>query len=118
MYPIGANGGSQAVLDARVLAWSLARALSSPGTPAEGLAAYEGARRETVNAIVLACRDMPADRLLQTVSTRAPDGFERIEDVLSTAELAAFDQAYRSTTLPDVAALNSRPSLSITSGGS
>ena len=41
MYPIGANGGSQAVVDARVLAWSLARALSSSGTPAEGLAAYE-----------------------------------------------------------------------------
>jgi 2-polyprenyl-6-methoxyphenol hydroxylase-like FAD-dependent oxidoreductase len=115
MYPIGANGGSQAVLDARVLAWSLACALSSSGTPAEGLAAYEAARRETVNAIVLACRDMPADRLLQTVSTRAPGGFERIEDVLSTAELAAFDQAYRSTTLPDVAALNSRPSLTVTS---
>src|SRR5690348_6970027 len=115
MYPIGANGGSQAVLDARVLAWSLARALSSSGTPAEGLAAYESARRETVNAIVLACRDMPADRLLQTVSTRAPGGFGRIEDVLSTAELAAFDQAYRSTTLPDVAALNSRPSLTVAS---
>jgi 2-polyprenyl-6-methoxyphenol hydroxylase-like FAD-dependent oxidoreductase len=115
MYPIGANGGSQAVLDARVLAWSLACALSSSGTPAEGLAAYERARRETVNAIVLACRDMPADRLLQTVSTRAPGGFERIADVLSTAELAAFDQAYRSTTLPDVAALNSRPSLTVTS---
>jgi 2-polyprenyl-6-methoxyphenol hydroxylase-like FAD-dependent oxidoreductase len=111
MYPIGANGGSQAVLDARVLAWSL----SSSGSPAEGLAAYESERRETVNAIVLACRDMPADRLLQTVSTRAPGGFERIEDVLSTAELAAFDQAYRSTTLPDVAALNSRPSLTVIS---
>jgi hypothetical protein len=26
-------------------------------------------------------------------------------------ELAAFDQAYQATTLPDVAALNSRPSL-------
>ena len=107
MYPIGANGGSQAVLDARVLAWSLARA----ATPAQGLAAYEAARLATVNAIVLACRDMPADRLLQMVSTRAPDGFGRIEDVLSAAELAAFDQAYRTTTLPDVAALNSRPSL-------
>src|SRR5947207_11123348 len=71
MYPIGANGGSQAVLDARVLAWSLARALSSSGTPAEGLAAYESARRETVNAIVLACRDIPADPLLHTASTRA-----------------------------------------------
>ena len=107
MYPIGANGGSQAVVDARVLAWSLAR----EATPAEGLAVYEAARLATVNAIVLACRDMPADRLLQMVSTRAPDGFDRIEDVLSAAELAAFDRAYRTTTLPDVAALNSRPSL-------
>src|SRR5437764_307263 len=115
MYPIGANGGSQAVVDARVLAWSLARALSSSGSPADGLAAYTEERLSVVNAIVLACRDMPADRLLQTVSTRAPGGFERIEDVLSTAELAAFDQAYRTTTLPDVAALNSRPSLSISS---
>jgi len=107
MYPIGANGGSQAILDARVLAWSLARAAD----PADGLAAYEAARRETVNAIVLANRDMPADRLLHLVSVRAPDGFSRIEDVLSDVELAAFDRAYRSTTLPDVAALNSRPSL-------
>ena len=109
MYPIGANGGSQAIVDARVLAWSLAR--SSSGTPAEGLAAYEAARLQTVNAIVLANRDMPADRLLHLVSVRAPDGFGRIEDVLSAEELAAFDQAYRSTTLLDVAALNSRPSL-------
>jgi 2-polyprenyl-6-methoxyphenol hydroxylase-like FAD-dependent oxidoreductase len=30
---------------------------------------------------------------------------------LHAAELAAFDQAYRATTLPDVAALNARPSL-------
>jgi 2-polyprenyl-6-methoxyphenol hydroxylase-like FAD-dependent oxidoreductase len=70
MYPIGANGGSQAIIDARVLACSLARA----ATPADGLAAYEMARRETVNAIVLACRDMPADRMLHRVSVRAPDG--------------------------------------------
>jgi 2-polyprenyl-6-methoxyphenol hydroxylase-like FAD-dependent oxidoreductase len=107
MYPVGANGGSQAIVDARVLAWSLA----SAGTPAAGVAAYEAARLATANAIVLANRDMPADRLLHLVSVRAPDGFGRIEDVLSAAELAAFDQAYRSTTLPDVAALNSRPSL-------
>jgi 2-polyprenyl-6-methoxyphenol hydroxylase-like FAD-dependent oxidoreductase len=107
MYPIGANGGSQAIIDARVLAYSLARA----ATPADGLAAYEMARRETVNAIVLACRDMPADRMLHQVSMRAPDGFDRIEDVLSPAELTAFDKAYRATTLQDVAALNARASL-------
>ena len=117
MYPVGANGGSQAIVDGRVLAYWLARAAS----PGQGLAGYETARRETVNAIVLACRDMPADRLLHTVSVRAPDGFGRIEDVLSAAELAAFDRAYQATTLPDVAALNSRPSLAplpATSGGS
>ena len=108
MYPIGANGGSQAVIDARVLAYSLAH----EATPADGLATYEMARRETVNAIVLACRDMPADRMLHKVSVRAPDGFDRIEDVLSAAELAAFEGAYRSTTLQDVAALNGRASLS------
>jgi hypothetical protein len=54
----------------------------------------------------------------ETVSRRAPDGFGRIEEVLSAAELAAFDDAYRATTLPDVAALNSRPSLTPTSGAS
>jgi 2-polyprenyl-6-methoxyphenol hydroxylase-like FAD-dependent oxidoreductase len=107
MYPIGANGGSQAIIDARVLAYSLARA----ATPSDGLAAYEMARRETANAIVLACRDMPADRMLHRVSVRAPDGFDRIEDVLSAAELAAFKDAYRATTLPDAAALNARASL-------
>jgi 2-polyprenyl-6-methoxyphenol hydroxylase-like FAD-dependent oxidoreductase len=112
MYPVGANGGSQAIVDARVLAQALA------GSAEHGLAAYEAARRDTVNAIVLACRDMPADRLLHTVSVRAPDGFGRIEDVLTAQELAAFDSAYRETTLPDVAALNARPSLGPPAGWS
>jgi len=38
--------------------------------------------------------------------------------VRELTELAAFDDAYRATTLPDVAALNSRPSLTPTSGAS
>jgi 2-polyprenyl-6-methoxyphenol hydroxylase-like FAD-dependent oxidoreductase len=112
MYPIGSNGGSQAILDARVLARELASAASAE----QGLAAYEAARRETVNAIVLANRDMPADRVLHTVSVRAPDGFDRIEDVLSPAELAAVRDAYRATSLQDVAALNSRPPVGPSSG--
>ncbi|WP_067482002.1 flavin-dependent oxidoreductase [Actinomadura hibisca] len=107
MYPIGSNGGSQAVIDARVLAWELARADS----PEKGLAAYELERREKVNTIVLACRDMPADRVLHTVSERAPGGFERIEDVLSAQELETITGAYRQTSFSDVAALNARPSL-------
>jgi 2-polyprenyl-6-methoxyphenol hydroxylase-like FAD-dependent oxidoreductase len=107
MYPIGSNGGSQAIIDARVLARELARA----ATPAEGLAGYEAARLTSVNQIVLATRTMPVDQVLDMVSARAPDGFDRIEDVLAPAELAALRDAYRATSLQDVAALNARPSL-------
>lgn len=109
MYPIGSNGGSQAVLDARVLAHELARAPE----PAEGLLAYERERRETVNAIVLACRDMPADRILQAVSERAPHGFDSIEDVLTPSELETISGAYRKTSFDDVETLNTRPSYSV-----
>jgi 2-polyprenyl-6-methoxyphenol hydroxylase-like FAD-dependent oxidoreductase len=111
MYPIGSNGGSQAIVDARVLARCLSRALSRGAAPAEGLAAYEKERLETVSKIVLANRTMPVDRVLNMVSARAPDGFDRIEDVLSAAELAALRDAYRATSVQDVAALNARPPL-------
>ena len=107
MYPTGKNSWSQAVIDARVLAYELARA----GSPSAGLAAYEAARRETVNELVLACRNMPAERMLQMVGARAPDGFDQVSDILTAEEVAAFDDAYRQTTLLDVATLNSRPSL-------
>jgi 2-polyprenyl-6-methoxyphenol hydroxylase-like FAD-dependent oxidoreductase len=107
MYPVGSNGGSQAIIDGRVLA----RCLSRAATPEEGLAAYEAQRRETANKIVLANRNMPVDQVLDMVSARAPDGFDRIEDVLSAAELAALRDAYRATSMQDVAALNARPPL-------
>ena len=107
MYPIGSNGGSQAIVGARVLA----RALSRAATAEAGLAAYEAERLPHVNPIVLANRSMPVDRVLDMVSARAPGGFERIEDVLSDAELTALRDAYRATSLQDVAALNGRPSI-------
>ncbi|MFF0452258.1 flavin-dependent oxidoreductase [Nocardia africana] len=91
MYPVGSNGGSQAVLDAGVLASELAAAAD----PIAGLARYEQVRREAVNAIVLANRDMPMDRVLRAVAQRAPSGFDRIEEVLTAAELADLAEAYR-----------------------
>ncbi|MEW2354801.1 flavin-dependent oxidoreductase [Spirillospora sp. NPDC029432] len=97
MYPLGSNGGSQAVLDARALAYELARA----ATPEEGLAAYDAARRETVNAIVIGNRVNPGDAILHTVAERAPDGFARIEDVLTPDELAPLAAGYQSITHTD-----------------
>jgi 2-polyprenyl-6-methoxyphenol hydroxylase-like FAD-dependent oxidoreductase len=105
MYPIGSNGGSQAIIDARVLAASLAA--GHGGVPA-ALAAYEEARLAPTSAIVLANRDMPGDRVLSEVGRRAPAGFAQIEDVMSPAELAALRDAYRATSLQDAAALNAR----------
>ncbi|MFC6881817.1 flavin-dependent oxidoreductase [Actinomadura yumaensis] len=105
MYPVGSNGGTQAVLDARALARELAR---SPDVPT-ALAAYDAARRDEANAIVLACRDMPADRILHTVAERAPNGFTAIEDVLTPEELDTITTAYRRTSsnTPDPAPRNS-----------
>jgi 5-methylphenazine-1-carboxylate 1-monooxygenase len=107
VYPIGSNGGSQAIIDARVLA----RELTVAGSVEEAVAAYEAARIPATSRIVLATRDMPVERVLDMVRHRAPHGFDRIEDVMSDGELAELREAYRSTSLQDVAALNDRPPL-------
>ena len=93
MYPVGSNGGSQAILDARSVAAELART----GDPVAGFAAYDSARRAPANSVVLANRDIPMDRALRMVAERAPGGFDRIEDVLTTEELRAITDAYRRT---------------------
>jgi 5-methylphenazine-1-carboxylate 1-monooxygenase len=110
MYPIGSNGGSQAVLDARHLAQLLAQ---HEDDPVAGLAAYEALRRPATAAIVAANRRFPMDRILTCVEDRAPQGFEAIEDVLSAAEIKEIDEAFRSTTGFDAEELNARASLSV-----
>jgi len=110
MYPIGSNGGSQAVLDARHLAQLLAR---HEGDPVAGLAAYEALRRPATAAIVAANRKFPMDRILSLVEDRAPRGFRAIEDVLSAEETKEIDEAFRSTTGFDADELNARASLSV-----
>jgi 5-methylphenazine-1-carboxylate 1-monooxygenase len=91
MYPIGSNGGSQAVLDAA----ALARCLAGAPDPATALAGYEAERREPTNQILLANRELGPERILQLVAERAPHGFTRIEDVLSAAEIAEIGVAWR-----------------------
>ena len=112
MYPIGSNGGSQAVLDARHLAYQLARHADDP---AKGLAAYEAVRRPATSAIVRTNRSFPMDRILNLVADRAPRGFDAIEDVLSPEELTEITAAFRSTTGTDAQELNARESLSVAS---
>ncbi|MGH3546792.1 MAG: flavin-dependent oxidoreductase [Pseudonocardiaceae bacterium] len=91
MYPYGGNGTAQTILDARVLA----RALASAVTVADGLAGYEAQRRPATTEVVLANRRGGPEECLDIVEQRAPDGFERIEDVISVAELAAITRRYQ-----------------------
>jgi 2-polyprenyl-6-methoxyphenol hydroxylase-like FAD-dependent oxidoreductase len=93
MYPVGSNGGSQAILDAR----PLAAALISAPSPSAALRAYERDRLPETSLIATACRTMPADAILTLVAIRAPNGFSDINTVLSPTELASLTTAYRST---------------------
>ncbi len=107
MYPIGSNGASQAIVDARVLAWHLA----SAATPEAALAAYDAARRPATAAIVLANRRNGPEKVMQMAQDRAPDGFTNIADVipLDTLEMAA--QEYKMIAGFEPAALNASASL-------
>ncbi len=92
MYPVGSNGASQAILDARCLAPLLA---AMPAEPA--LAAYEAERLPKTAEIVRLNRSGGPERVVDVVSARAPDGFDRLEDVISREELAAIAGGYAQT---------------------
>ncbi len=107
MYPIGSNGASQCILDAR----HLAKAFKQHGLTGHALSAYETERREKVNALVLANRGDGPDKILDIVAERAPDGFAHINDVMSQAALDAFAKDYKAIAGMDVEALNAAPSI-------
>lgn len=92
MYPVGSNGASQAILDARLLARLLAEM-----PVADALAAYQADRLPTTAEIVRLNRLGGPERLVDVVSARAPDGFARLDDVISHEELAAIAGGYAVT---------------------
>jgi 2-polyprenyl-6-methoxyphenol hydroxylase-like FAD-dependent oxidoreductase len=92
MYPRGSNGAGQAILDARALAGCLKRAPDVPGA----LKAYEAARLQAVNELVLLNRADPPDTMLREVHRRTGDKpFARIEDVIAMEELVALSENYK-----------------------
>lgn len=91
MYPIGSNGASQAILDVR----ALVRALAAYADPVEALAAYEAERLPATAAIVAANRRNGPEQCMQIAQERAPNGFDRIEDVFAPGELEAIAANYK-----------------------
>ena len=89
MYPVGSNGASQAILDARCLADRLAE---QPAPAA--LRAYEAERLPATTAVVRSNRVGGPERVIDFVASRAPQGFARIGAVATEAELAEIIRGY------------------------
>ena len=93
MYPVGSNGASQAVLDARCLADLLA---GCKGDVAGALKAYEAERLPMTAEIVRTNRKGGPEQVIDLVEERAPDGFEKLDDVATHEELEAVVRGYAS----------------------
>jgi 5-methylphenazine-1-carboxylate 1-monooxygenase len=105
MYPIGSNGASQAILDAR----TLAREFLARGTTVAALEAYEAERRPATAELVMLNRRNGPEQVMQLVEERAPDGFNVVTDVLSQAELEDIANTYKRVAGFQVDALNAKP---------
>lgn len=108
LYPIGSNGASQGILDARTLALKLA----TMDDPLAALVAYEVIRRPATAALVEATRGDGPDVVLDIAQARAPEGFDDIEAVMPMAERVEIATRYKRLAGFEPATLNARPSLS------
>jgi 2-polyprenyl-6-methoxyphenol hydroxylase-like FAD-dependent oxidoreductase len=108
MYPIGSNGASQAILDARVLTGCLRHYRRDFE---RGLARYDEIRRPATTRIVLSNREQGPEAAMQLVEDRAPDGYAHLDDVVSPEELRAIADRYKQIAGFSVTDLNTRPSL-------
>jgi 5-methylphenazine-1-carboxylate 1-monooxygenase len=104
MYPIGSNGASQAILDARELAEQL---LACETVPA-ALERYDEIRRPVTAAIVRANRGQGPDYVMQLAEQRAPNGFRHVHEVLPACELEQIAAAYKQTAGFDRETVNAR----------
>ena len=106
MYPIGSNGATQAILDARVLADAIA------GSPVAALPAalerYEADRLPKTAKIVMANRAQGPDHVMQVFEERAPDGFTQVHDVASRQELEDIAAGYKKIVGLDIETVNAK----------
>jgi len=109
MYPIGSNGATQAIIDARALAYHLHR---GPDVDT-ALAAYEAERREATARIVLMNRAQGPDRVMDLAFERAPEPGDDLDARLPMAERAAIAADYKRVAGFDPAALNAKPGYAV-----
>ncbi len=91
MYPRGANGAAQAIIDAR----TLADLLVTSSDPMAALTAYEQARIEVTSHIVRTNRQYPPDYInIKVDELTGGKPFHNIDDVISQQELKQIAENY------------------------
>ena len=104
MYPFGSNGASQAILDARVLAWQLA---TQPEIDT-ALAAYQAERLPVASAVQLANRRQANDVMAKVSAMVRQDAHAGAQ-----AELKEVEARYKRLAGFDAETLNARASWSV-----
>lgn len=104
-YPVGSNGAGSAIIDAR----KLGRAFIDHGVTEAALHAYEAEMRPVTTKVVLTNRVAGPDQILDVVQERSGGRFERIEDVISVAELAAHAERYKAIAGYAITSTNDAP---------
>ena len=106
MWPVGSNGASQAIMDAR----RLGRAFLEHGPTEAALLAYEAEQRPAAERMIRATRSAEGpDALLGVVEDRCGGAFEDVEEVIPRAEMDAFQARWKAVAGLAREALNDAP---------
>ncbi len=105
MYPVGSNGASQAIVDARVMGAKL----RSHGLCEAALSAFERDLLEDMSALVLRNRGHGPVGILGLVDERCGGIFDNIDDVIPRAEVEAYMANYKAAAGFAIEALNAAP---------
>jgi flavin-dependent dehydrogenase len=105
MYPVGSNGASQAIVDARVLG----AALHAQDVGPAALRSYDDRLCADISALVLRNRGAGPFGLLGLVDERCGGVFDDIDRVIPPAEREAFMGRYKTAAGFDMDKLNAAP---------
>ncbi|MBK0327460.1 flavin-dependent oxidoreductase [Rhodobacteraceae bacterium F11138] len=104
-YPVGSNGASQAIIDARVIGASLLEHGLSPAA----LTAYEAEIRPVTTRVGLANRGSGPDAILQQVEDLCAGRFDDISDVIPLQTLQDHSDKYKALAGFSIEDLNAKP---------
>lgn len=105
MYPTGSNGGSQAIVDARILGATLVE----HGVTQDALAAFDTKLCGPISQLILRNRGAGPFGLLNLVDERCGGTFDNIDDVIPPKERAEFMAGYRAAAGFAIETLNKAP---------